>query len=98
MIWACIHGVRQYQTGFPAVFSSDRAPIKYMLPRRTMDTLKALQINFNNLTLNKVMVGYVVDFADDCNNGLRGAPKSSSGLSATAASTSSAPATRSSVR
>ena len=69
-----------------------------MSQQKLLDTLKALQINFNNLTLNKVMVGYVVDFADDCNNGLRGAPKSSSGLSATAASTSSAPATRSSVR
>ena len=69
-----------------------------MSQQKLLDTLKALQINFNNLTLNKVMVGYDVDFADDCNNGLRGAPKSSSGLSATAASTSSAPATRSSVR
>ena len=69
-----------------------------MSQQKLLDTLKALQINFNILTLNKVMVGYDVDFADDCNNGLRGAPKSSSGLSATAASTSSAPATRSSVR
>ena len=69
-----------------------------MSQQKLLDTLRALQINFDNLTLNKVMVGYDVDFADDCNNGLRGAPKSSSGLSATAASTSSAPATRSSVR
>ena len=36
-----------------------------MSQQKLLDTLRALQINFDNLTLNKVMVGYVVDFADD---------------------------------
>ena len=33
--------------------------------RKLLDTLKALQINFNNGTLNKVMVRYIVDLADE---------------------------------